>query len=70
VTEQAYYTGFMFHRLPRPLRRVRDLVYDRTPLLQKIVGDDTPKHILGQLAEIDAVEASRPARAPAAGAGR
>ena len=62
VTEQAFYTGFMFHRLPRPLRPLRDLVYDHTPLLQKLVGDDTPKHILSQLAEIDTVEARRPAR--------
>ena len=39
-----------------------------TPLLQKVIGDDTPKHILSQLAEIDAVERARPqpARAPAA----
>jgi 2-polyprenyl-6-methoxyphenol hydroxylase-like FAD-dependent oxidoreductase len=60
VTEQAFYTGFAFHRLPRPLRPLRDLVYDRTPLLQKVIGDDTPKHILSQLAEIDEAERRRP----------
>ena len=47
----------MFHRLPRPLQPLRDLVYDHTPLLQKIIGDDTPAHILRQLEEIDQVEA-------------
>ena len=62
MSQQAFFTGFAFHRLPRPLRPLRDLVYDHTPLLQKVIGDDTPKHILSQLAEIDAVEA------PAAGA--
>ena len=56
VTEQAYWTGFMFHRLPKTLRPLRDLVYDRTPLLQKVVGDATPAHILAQLEEIDAAE--------------
>jgi 6-hydroxynicotinate 3-monooxygenase len=59
VTEQAFWTGYMFHRLPRPLRPVRDLVYDHTPLLQRVIGDDTPKHILGQLAEVEAVERGR-----------
>ena len=57
VSEQAYWTGRIFHRLPRPLQPLRDLVYDHTPLLQKIIGDDTPAHILRQLEEIDQVEA-------------
>ena len=47
----------MFHHLPRPLRPIRDLVFDHTPLLQKVIGDDAPAHILRQLQEIDAVEA-------------
>ena len=47
-------------RCPRPLRPLRDLVYDHTPLLQKVIGDDTPKHILSQLAEIDEAERRRP----------
>src|SRR3954451_14790567 len=59
VTEQAYVTGRLFHRVPRPLRPLRDLVFDHTPLLQKVVGDATPGHILAQLAEIDAVELRR-----------
>jgi len=62
VTEQAYMTGRLFHRAPAPLRPLRDLVYDHTPLLQKVIGEATPKHILKQLAEIDAVEAARPAQ--------
>jgi 6-hydroxynicotinate 3-monooxygenase len=65
VTEQAFFTGFAFHRLPAPLRPLRDLIYDRTPILQKVIGDDTPKHILSQLSEIDAVERARPQRAHA-----
>ena len=66
VTEQAFWTGWAFHRLPRPLRPLRDLVYDHTPLLQKVIGDDTPKHILKQLAEIDDAERRRPAPVGAA----
>ena len=56
VSQLAYYNGIMFHRLPAPLRPLRDLVFDRTPLLQKVIGDDMPAQILSQLAEIDAVE--------------
>lgn len=59
VAQQAYYTGLAFHRLPAPLRPLRDLVYDRTPLLQKVVGEATPAQILSQLDEIDAVERQR-----------
>src|SRR5213075_104834 len=61
VSQQAYYTGFAFHRLPAPLRPLRDLVYDHTPLLQKVVGDATPAQILSQLDEIDEVERRRAA---------
>src|SRR4051794_2259146 len=61
VSQQAFFTGYAFHRIPRPLRPLRDLVYDHTPMLQKVVGDATPDHILSQLAEIDQVEAARPA---------
>ena len=53
VTEQAYFTGKMFHHTPRLLQPLRDLVYDHTPLLQKVVGDATPKQILSQLDEIE-----------------
>ena len=61
VSQLAYYNGIMFHRLPAPLRPLRDFVFDHTPLLQKIIGDDMPAQILSQLAEIDAVEQRRSA---------
>lgn len=53
VTETAYRTGRMFHHLPKPLRPLRDLVFDRTPLLQKVIGDAMPAQILSQLQEIE-----------------
>ncbi|MBY4128220.1 FAD-dependent monooxygenase [Rhodococcus fascians] len=56
-SQQAYVLGQMFHQAPRPLQAVRDLVLDRTPLLQKVVGESSPKEILDQLALIDAAEA-------------
>ena len=59
VSQQAYYTGFMFHRLPAPLRPLRDFIYDHTPLLQKVIGEATPGQILSQLREIDEVEQRR-----------
>jgi 6-hydroxynicotinate 3-monooxygenase len=65
VSQLAYYNGIVFHRLPAFLRPVRDLVFDHTPLLQKVIGDDMPAQILSQLAEIDAVEHQRSAAAAA-----
>ena len=59
VSQQAYYTGIMFHRIPAPLRPLRDLIYDHTPLLQKVIGEATPGQILSQLQEIDEVEQRR-----------
>jgi 6-hydroxynicotinate 3-monooxygenase len=53
VSQQAYFTGRIFHRCPRPLQPLRDLVFDHTPLLQKIIGDVTPGYILAQLNEIE-----------------
>ncbi len=53
VTELAYMNGRMFHRLPKPLRPLRDLVFDHTPLLQKVIGEKMPGDILAQLAEIE-----------------
>jgi 6-hydroxynicotinate 3-monooxygenase len=52
VSQQAYYTGRMFHHCPAPLRALRDFVYDYTPFLQKMVGDDMPKNICSQLEAI------------------
>ncbi len=54
--QQAWYLGQMFHHAPRVLRLVRDLVLDHTPLLQKVVGESSPREILKQIAEIDQVE--------------
>ena len=34
----------------------RDAIFDRTPLLQKVIGDSNPKEILGQLGQIEAAE--------------
>jgi 2-polyprenyl-6-methoxyphenol hydroxylase-like FAD-dependent oxidoreductase len=59
VSQMAWINGIMFHRLPAWLAPVRDLVFDHTPLLQKVIGEATPGQILSQLAEIDKVEAGR-----------
>ena len=53
VSELAHRLGRLFHHLPALLRPVRDLVFDRTPFLQRMVGDQMPAQILSQLAEID-----------------
>ncbi|MET7770943.1 NAD(P)/FAD-dependent oxidoreductase [Nocardia sp. NPDC005366] len=55
-SNQAYFIGQLFHHTPRPLRVLRDLVLDRTPLLQKVVGDASPAVILEQIAVIDEAE--------------
>ena len=54
--QQAFVLGKVFHHTPAPLRPLRDLVLDRTPLLQKQVGEASPREILAQLEEIDRVE--------------
>ncbi|WP_343617329.1 NAD(P)/FAD-dependent oxidoreductase [Novosphingobium sp.] len=53
VTQGAYHTGRIFHHCPAFLRPIRDWVFDHTPLLQKMVGNEMPKHILSQLSEIE-----------------
>ncbi len=68
VSQMAWINGLMFHRAPSWLAPVRDLVFDRTPLLQKVIGEATPGQILSQLGEIDAVEAQRAAAATAGAA--
>lgn len=55
VVQQAYMTGRAFHHMPAALRPIRDFVYDHTPLLQKVIGDEMPANICAQLDEIDAV---------------
>jgi 2-polyprenyl-6-methoxyphenol hydroxylase-like FAD-dependent oxidoreductase len=53
VSQQANYTGKIFHHTPRILQPLRDWVYDHTSFLQKVVGDATQAHILKQLSEIE-----------------
>ncbi|MWA03560.1 NAD(P)-binding protein [Actinomadura sp. LD22] len=55
-SQQAYILGQLFHHAPRPLQAVRDAILDHTPLLQKVVGESSPREILKQLAEIDTAE--------------
>ncbi|WP_375390263.1 FAD-dependent oxidoreductase [uncultured Amnibacterium sp.] len=50
--QQAYVLGQVFHHAPAPLRPVRDLILDRTPLLQKQVGERSPGEIIAQLEEM------------------
>jgi 2-polyprenyl-6-methoxyphenol hydroxylase-like FAD-dependent oxidoreductase len=53
MSELAYRNGRMFHHLPRPLQPLRDLVFDHTPFLQKVIGEQMPNDIVSQLAEIE-----------------
>jgi 2-polyprenyl-6-methoxyphenol hydroxylase-like FAD-dependent oxidoreductase len=55
--QQAYVLGKIFHHAPAALRPVRDAILDRTPFLQKVVGETSPREILAQLTEIDEAEA-------------
>lgn len=52
--QQAYILGQAFHHIPRWLRPVRDFVLDRTPMLQKQVGERSPQEIVDQLEEMGA----------------
>ena len=54
--QQAFILGKVFHHAPAPLRPVRDAVLDRTPFLQKVVGETSPGEILAQIAAIDEAE--------------
>lgn len=53
VTEGAYRVGRLFHHFPKALRPVRDLVFDHTPMLQRLIGEKMPDHICAQLREIE-----------------
>lgn len=53
MSQLAWFNGKIFHRCPAPLRPLRDLVFNRTPFLQKVIGDQMPADILSQLAEIE-----------------
>ncbi|KAA9160771.1 FAD-dependent monooxygenase [Amycolatopsis acidicola] len=48
-TELAYRNGRLFHHVPAPLRPLRDLVLDHTPLLQRLMGRKRPGAIMEQL---------------------
>ncbi|GAA1996523.1 FAD-dependent monooxygenase [Microbacterium pumilum] len=52
----AYKLGKIFHHIPAPVRPIRDLFFDHSPFLQKMIGDGTPGEILKQLDEIDDAE--------------
>jgi 2-polyprenyl-6-methoxyphenol hydroxylase-like FAD-dependent oxidoreductase len=54
--QQAYILGKVFHHAPAPLRPFRDAILDRTPFLQKVVGESSPGEILTQIAAIDEAE--------------
>jgi hypothetical protein len=65
ATEDGYFLGRRLagcgpvrpgRRARRP-GRVRDLILDHTPFLQKVVGDSSPGEIVAQLAAIDEAEA-------------
>ncbi|GAB23245.1 hypothetical protein GOPIP_043_00210 [Gordonia polyisoprenivorans NBRC 16320 = JCM 10675] len=52
----AWALGKVFHHTPTPLQPVRDAAFNRTPLLQKVIGEQSPKEIVAQIDEIDAAE--------------
>ena len=54
--DTAYRLGKIFHHIPAPVRPIRDLFFDHSGFLQKVIGDGTPGEILKQLDEIDDVE--------------
>jgi 2-polyprenyl-6-methoxyphenol hydroxylase-like FAD-dependent oxidoreductase len=51
--QQAWLLGKVFHHTPAVLRPLRDLVFDRTSFLQRVVGDANPKEINKQLTLIE-----------------
>ncbi|KAA0962490.1 FAD-dependent monooxygenase [Microbacterium sp. ANT_H45B] len=53
VSQQAYFTGRIFHHVPAPFRAMRDFFFDHTKFLQKMQGDGTADHILKQLALVE-----------------
>lgn len=57
-TQIAFALGKIFHHSPQILRPLRDVVFDHTPLLQKVIGDSNPKEIVSQLDDIDRVESA------------
>lgn len=53
VSQGAYITGKIFHRVPAFLRPLRDFIFDHTSFLQKNQGDAVPAHIIKQLEFIE-----------------
>ena len=54
--DTAYRLGKIFHHIPAPARPIRDLFFDHSGFLQKVIGDGTPGEILKQLDEIEDIE--------------
>ena len=52
--QQAFILGQAFHHAPAIMRPLRDFVMDKTSMLQKQVGERSPKEIVAQLDEMDA----------------
>ncbi len=50
--QQAYVLGKVFHHVPAPLRPLRDLMLDKTSMLQKQIGERSPHEIVAQLDEM------------------
>ncbi|WP_394194490.1 FAD-dependent oxidoreductase [Microbacterium foliorum] len=53
VQQQAYFTGKIFHHIPRVLRPLRDFLFDHTGFLQKNQGDAQPARVIAQLDDIE-----------------
>lgn len=52
--QQAYILGKVFHHAPAVLRPLRDAVMDHTSMLQKQIGERSPREIVAQLDEMGA----------------
>lgn len=55
-SQTAYVLGQLFHHAPTFTAPARDLIFNRTPFLQKVIGESTPGEILKQLDHIDDAE--------------
>jgi 2-polyprenyl-6-methoxyphenol hydroxylase-like FAD-dependent oxidoreductase len=52
-SQQAYFTGKLFHHAPPFLRPLRNFLLDHTPFLQWVIGDSAPQQIVKQLEDIE-----------------
>ena len=55
-SQTAYFLGQPFHHAPTFAAPIGDLIFDRTPFLQKLIGEATPGEIMKQFDQIDAAE--------------